>query len=121
RGAARAAPLLADLRGARAREPARGRACVRLRRLSGDRERLAVLLYRGDGRAFAVLPVAAAQHGDRGRVLALSEIEAGADRSLLRLAAGTQMAARQDLEPAAGRDSASSTPALGNHPRTRVD
>ena len=57
--------VLEDLRGRRRGQPADRRARLRLRRLSGHRQRLAVVLHRGHGRPRAVLAVLPHQPGDR--------------------------------------------------------
>ena len=73
RRATRSAAILADLRGGSGGQPAGRHPRLRLRRLSHNGRRLALLLHRGNGRPLAVLPIASHQHGARGRVRALPE------------------------------------------------
>ena len=84
--AARQPALLADLRqGGRGRAAGR-RARLRLRRPSGHRSRLAVLLRRGDDRPFRRLPGRRREPRAAGRVRALPGPESDHDRGRLRLA-----------------------------------
>src|SRR5271166_3224816 len=109
--------ILEDLRGRRCGQPSGRRACLRLRRLSGHRQRLAVLLHRRYGRPRPVIAVLPYQPGDRGRVRAHPELQAGADRVWVRVAAAARLAARQAVAPAEGRDAAPEARALRVHPR----
>ena len=68
----------------------------------------------GHAQSCAVLPH---QPGDRGRVRAHPELQAGADRVRLRLAAAAGLAARQAVEPAEAGDAAPEARAVGIHPR----
>ena len=112
--------VLEDLRGRRRGQSADRRARVRVRRLSGHRQRLAVVLHRGHGRPRPVVAVLPHQPGDRGRVRAHPELQAGADRVRLRLAAAARLAARQAVEPAEAGDAAPEARAVGIHPRKRL-
>ena len=118
--AARAAPLLADLRGRRGGGSADRRARLRLRRQSDHRVGLAELLHRGDGRPFAVPADRAGEHRAGRRVRAASETQDGDDRGRLRLGAVAVVAARQELAADAQRSAASQASAVGIYPRPHL-